>query len=543
MPPTISVPLLLDYDKAVQSAFWQVIGFDPAECSAPRTVRAALKMTLPATLGCGLFKVSDFACVAWWTSVASCLADPLLFQLRDGLSTFADGALSALHSVLGGANSKFCAPIRHWLPATGSGLVDGSLYAPCLPPVPKLNKVALRALGRLRLAAFKEASAPARADNFTLTNQDVVMAAASSSAGSIFAESLKNLRLPFAFGNIEYIAFVRYFLGLPPVITIGSASTQPGYDYKIQTCAAEHKSACPLLDAHGDHAASGCPATKRARYQKHSNVIRVLAAAAREADLKVLSEPDTFSLLQGQFSREECRRVFPKHTSKKYDLQFAELLKAIDMCDNNNDLTPNQKQSLLFDQIEKLPALKDSDMAGLRIDLSVEDPATGEVQWVDGTVVHTTSPSYISKEVKHAVERELSAALASEHALPDVKAMDPSPILLVREAEKTKKYSKLVSIACKQATLGKRTSAPAFVPFVVADSGELSPAARSFQEWIILKYKQCHKRKKRSDGLLPKDLTRAFRHKLYVSIQFAIAAGMGSMLLNAGQPWRGPGAF
>jgi len=299
----------------------------------------------------------------------------------------------------------------------------------------------------------------------------------------------------------------------------------------------------PFLGCTGGSCGIRCPATKRARCQKHSNVIRVLAAAAREADLKVLSEPETFTLLHGRFSKEECRRIFPKCASKKYELQFTELLKAIDICNTKSDPTSQQKQSLLFEQIEKLPALKDSDTTGLRIDLSIEDPSTGEAQWIDGTVVHTTSPSYIAIEVKHVMERELSATFTAEHALPDIKATEPSPMLIVREAEKTKKYSKLVSIARKQANDNGSAFAPVFLPFVVADSGELSPAARNLVDWLVLKFKQCHRRRKRTDGLLVKDLTKSFRHKLTVSLQFAIAAGLGSMLLNAGQPWRAAGAF
>ena len=72
--------------------------------------------------------------------------------------------------------------------------------------------------------------------------------------------------------------------------------------------------------------------------------------------------------------------------------------------------------------------------------------------------------------------------------------MEPSPILLARETEKIKKYSKLVTVACKQASDSGRTHAPVFLPFVVADSGEVSPAARSFIDWLVLKFKQCHKR-------------------------------------------------
>ena len=61
----------------------------------------------------------------------------------------------------------------------------------------------------------------------------------------------------------------------------------------------------PFFDAAGDHASSNCPATKAGRAKRHRNIIRVLAAAATEAGLKIQPEPGTYNLLLGEFSKEE----------------------------------------------------------------------------------------------------------------------------------------------------------------------------------------------------------------------------------------------
>ena len=71
------------------------------DCSQPRIYRAAIKACLPEPKGCGLFKVSDYACISWWASISQCLADPLLFELRDGLMPFAKGVF-----VLGAPDSN-----------------------------------------------------------------------------------------------------------------------------------------------------------------------------------------------------------------------------------------------------------------------------------------------------------------------------------------------------------------------------------------------------------------------------------------------------
>ena len=56
--------------------------------------------------------------------------------------------------------------------------------------------------------------------------------------------------------------------------------------------------------------------------KKHNFLTRVLARAGKEAGLVVRVEPDTYSLLLGEFSKSECKRVFPKYVSAKYREKF-----------------------------------------------------------------------------------------------------------------------------------------------------------------------------------------------------------------------------
>src|SRR5690606_16782241 len=92
--------------------------------------RAQLKASLPAPHGCGLFKSTDQGSVAWWASVSACLQDPLLFKLRAGLTRFAESAWQALVRLNGGLESKYWAQIRHLVPPSSTGLLDGTLYSP-----------------------------------------------------------------------------------------------------------------------------------------------------------------------------------------------------------------------------------------------------------------------------------------------------------------------------------------------------------------------------------------------------------------------------
>ena len=179
------------------------------------------------------------------------------------------------------------------------------------------------------------------------------------------------------------------------------------------------------------------------------------------------------------------------------------------------------------------------DVAGLRVDVCLENTETGEAKWIDSTVVHTTCASYRVKELKAIAERKLNTALSDMHMLPKACDRVPSPTLLDREAEKSSKYGRLVMIAAKQHLDGKRSTLLAFVPFVVSDFGELAPAAIDLQEWIVNQYRlRCIKLGRRDDGCSTDDGVRSFRHRLKTGIQMAIATGLGEA---AGQPWGGIG--
>lgn len=156
--------------------------------------------------------------------------------------------------------------------------------------------------------------------------------------------------------------------------------------------------------------------------------------------------------------------------------------------------------------------------------------------------MHTTAASYADKELTAAVKRRVSQCVSDETKLPDVMQHEPSPALGAREGEKRAKYSRLLTLAQKQHRDGLRVKPPTLVPFILANNGELGPQATELNEWLVGKYRKQCKRQARFDGRTPAELTRAFRHKLVSSVQFAVAAGLGAMILTAGQPWKGVGS-
>jgi hypothetical protein len=339
--------------------------------------------------------------------------------------------------------------------------------------------------------------------------------------------------------NEQYISWCRSFLGLPPVPTIGNARAVDGFDYPVQKCLAVHKCKSQFLDADGCHAAGLCPASYAGMMLKHNYLARVIGKAAKEAGLRVAIEPATYGLLLGQFSKHECRHIFPKKSSQLYRDQFNAILNAIDLVTSPAcTMDEPTKQAYVQQRIDALPPSSPDDSTGLRIDVSLENEETGETKWIDVTVVHTGAESYQAKELKAVSSRQITANIASSLSVPDPFQFEPSPLLVERTSAKVEKYSRLIRVATKQAAEKKRRQAPSFSAFAVSDYGEFSPSALDLQEWLVNQFRaKVEQAGKRADGCKPVDLVRDFRQRLRLEVQLAIAAGCGEMLRKAGQAW------
>ena len=540
VPPHVMMPALHKFDAFIESAFFEILSPTPINCSADRMFRAKLKLRLPTPVGCGLFKSADQGSFSWWSSVSSCLNDPLLFSLRSGLERFAAPAWNIMMDALGGNGSKLWTQVKHLLPPTAAGLIDGTLYSPLTANKARLSTVALKLLSTINIEQFRSLSSPSLlSDDGCLTPADVIQANSHSFAGRIFASSLKQT-VPFAFSPSSYIAWCSFFLGLPPISTLYNQELQDGFDYPVQRCLSKHGvHTVPFLDAGGCHASSGCPSTIGARSKKHTYLSRVVVQAAMEAGLNVRVEPATYDLLLGEFSRADCRRIFPKYASKAYQEKFQAIINALEVISSPAcTVSAEEKAAYVQTRIDQLPLLKKHELKGLRIDAAIENPVTGETKWADVSITHTSAVSYADAELKAVGHQINSSNIAATFELPDYLKVQPSPSLLKREAEKNFKYSRLITVAQKQTKEKKRLHCPTFTAFIVSDFGDLSPAALELQEWLVTAYaKKCEREGTRADGCNSADLIRSFRQKFKLNVQLAIASGLGGMLLTAGQPF------
>jgi hypothetical protein len=517
--------------------FFNTLAPEGVACSKQRKKRAKLRASLPAPFGCSLFHAADQCKAAWLSSLAACLSDPLLFRLRFGLQRFVEPAWENLVGALGGVNSKHWPLVSQLLPTTAAGFLDGSMFCPTSELKIKFSKVILKLLSRLRVEKFFSLTSVENL-SLTLTEADILRAQAPTLAGRIFTTSLR-FDSPFVFTNEQYLAWTRAFLGLPPASTLGNHVEHKDFDYPVQKCLAEHHGG-KYLDVDGCHASAQCPSAAGGRMKKHNFLARVIARMAKEAGLRVNVEPDTFGLLLGEFSKSECKRIFPKRVDKQYRDRFQEVLNAIEfVAAPTCDMDEVAKRIYIQAYIDALPPVKTEDSTGLRIDVAIENDDTGETKWVDVTAVHTGADSYKKKELKALANRQIAAQISANMAIPDPLKSDPSPALVERTTMKNAKYSRLLLVAKKQAAEKKRKQVPSFCTFAVSDYGEMSPAAVDLQEWLVNQFKiKCEQAGRRADGCKSVDLVRDFRHRLRIGVQMAVAAGCGEMLCRAGQAWK-----
>ena len=115
-----------------------------------------------------------------------------------------------------------------------------------------------------------------------------------------------------------------------------------------------------------------------------------MAQAGKEAGLSVRVEPDTHSLLLGELSKADCRRIFPKqYASKDYRDKFDAFIAATELVASPScELSVEAKRTLVQSKIDSLPSVRREVS-----DVALENETTGETVWG----VHPGAESYAAQ--------------------------------------------------------------------------------------------------------------------------------------------------
>ena len=481
------------------------------------TQRLARRLRLPHHLnGAALTAMVDVAAAAWLGSaITSSCIDPLLAAHLPELDRFQEHARREQVARLPNGESDL-------LPASGPAL-NIAFFKEIFDRDPNLK------LQRHWTRLIHTECARRLAGEEGTVNQCAFVTAHTRGRASLV------LQLPlsepaFRMDPPTFIAWFRFYLRIPQLVrtTLSADTTSLGYEAAV--CGHEACRGGPLIDLYANHANTGkCPATLLGRAMRHNLLKWSIQYFAVLAGCLATLEPATNRLLRDQFSAEDCRRLFPKapnaETQKEIKAlleEYAQITQLPRSADRASRLTAaNIKlQSMIAQQGTK---------QGLRIDVHIVDPRSGEEAWVDTTCVHPTAGKYLAAEVALTDNR----INATDPAIRDL----PSAALRTQHNLKHAAYSMLMALAHRQAAMGMRPSRPTFFPAVITTHGEMCSGLIDLQEWLTAKFRaRAAAQGSVDDGFTDEDRTAHFRTRFRMSVTAAMAKGHAAMMLAAGLP-------
>jgi hypothetical protein len=263
----------------------------------------------------------------------------------------------------------------------------------------------------------------------------------------------------------------------------------------------------------------------------YTRINDVIKAFAVEAGASATREPLSYDLLQGNLSRAQCAKLFPKHVPAAYKAISATV---VDELSKPAHLVDHDKVDKL---ISALPELDPDKSVGLRVDVAITTPF-GESRWIDARVVHTSCHSYRNAEFDAVKDRLASASSALRASHTDPLLWEPSPALAASVSEKITHYEPLMRISRKLYEDNRILTDAKFVPFVVSSAGEFSREAYQFREFLVSVFRR---RIESNPSIVyplhPSQAVIDFRQRFTFSILHEVAQGLAKILDKAGQPF------
>jgi len=260
--------------------------------------------------------------------------------------------------------------------------------------------------------------------------------------------------------------------------------------------------------------------------------------AALKAGVQVCTgDVDTYKLLQGEFSKAQCKLLFPKAATKAYTDETRRLLDRFEQVAKLRGDEQREARQDLQQQFEALQRLQDQSCQptdhktgqrkGLRLDIQLTN-RDGDSLILDPTVVHSTAASRRQAEVALSWARKLGvAAMRRKEAAA----------ITVRTAEKHKTYGPLLATLASQQLRGVRGTVPTFLPLVATTHHELGEGFGQLEGFLLAAYQQrLEDEGERPDGLVATDLLASFLTEFRFDVHCAIAKGQAQMQLAAGTP-------
>ena len=286
------------------------------------------------------------------------------------------------------------------------------------------------------------------------------------------------------------------------------------------------------LDLYGGHDNGSCGPTSHGKHKGHTLLKYVIHRfAGMVPGDKCVVEPQTHDVLLGQFSKAQCRKLFPKRPSKE---RAAEIKKVVDELDEVSKLPEGTARTSRYQAACATARMDELNTANIkeekkavRLDVQLQH-GTDELL-IDGTIVHSLTKTNKQAEAKRTWERLLSS-------IGSVKDKPAAAIDRARAA-KFQTYNPLIYVVKKQVVDGRRRKEPQFTPAAVTTFGELGPGCVVVQEWLAMRYKAHLMRAgDRADRRKPSQLTGMFRADFRMALLMVAARRAAAVQQGAGLP-------
>ena len=421
------------------------------------------------------------------------------------------------------------------LPLDPKALIDSSFYLDSFDSKPniKVQAVLMKCISVQERKMLKDRSHPAVVEDGDLTKEDAVHTHLLLSRSQV--SRLGQLDLAMALNRIApnfFRAYVRYIVNLPQLLRLGGGVMDERTGCLSDICQCEHAESM-TLDPTGDHICSSCTSDAVSRQRAHRSLAEAIHWAAHRAACASELEQKMTATLLNQYTDLECRTIFPKNPSAEANKRAAKTLElTLELADTEEE--DEEKRATIKAQLAALRAKTDNKTAGRRLDVTIKN-LENKVVWVDTSLVHSTSASYIVGAEK--LVRDIATAEDKEanHGIFNETVGIPSTGVNRHVKYKTAKYRVLDTIADLQVQQGWREEKPEFLACCISHLGEFSQPVFELVGFLAGSlHHAVATGAPRRDGRTAAQVVGQFKNELKNVLIAAVAKGFGLMLATGG---------
>jgi hypothetical protein len=537
-PPHLLEQAAIKFDRAIDEGLLACLTPEDLYCpkyDPVRNQRAILLARLPNVLGgLELIPTSTKSLAGFASALIACGTMRFPPDVQDALCEL---AITSHHSILHTLNLKEISPghpLSDCLPIEAKDMVLGTWARNFKLNNPRLrvHSVIANCISRYDWQALRQhCSWLQREDRISKADLGHILCVSSrSQLTRVFSSSLwyREMRIEAS----TFIAWCRYYLNLPQMLTQRNPPLEVGKDTEQDLCRVSHDK-IRFLDPTGSHAI-GCVSTNREIMRCHDLLRDLLAKYARECGIDTLVEPPTSTVLADAFSPAECRAMFSSTSDDTDKLLAKEMISLSEQLLKSSSRSKKAELQAKATELTQRVANRHNahKRKGLRVDLLLTH---GSSQFlVDVTVRNITSDTYAKKACNWFRDVLIKTNEANSNGLPDPFHLQNSPVLMDAVKEKTKKYSPLVNLTDLQHAMKRRPLRPKFLVPVITHSGEWSADLFRIIEFICSTGKQLYQ--VCTDGVTKKAFSASLRTKLKDHSASHAVRSMGKILRSAGYP-------